>query len=353
MPAHVNPGNIESLIDWFLHSKIADGGKYRAFYAGNRLWPAYPEITAYAISLSSLLYKYRGEEKFLARARECAAYLMGKSKNGGLPYYADDFVYAFDTGVFISGLFDLYDIIKDDTYLSTAKKSLDWLENLWDGEKFRAVAGEVNTLKWAHLPSIHLVKLAIPLLKGHVLLGEEKYKDMCAKLLRWGMGLQGGEGRFILNHKTEDTMLHPHCYATEGYLFAYQHLKGEEYLKVAMDAARWLASVQNSDGSLPRWYCVSRPGFTSRLRGEHTSKVTDATAQAVRIWKLLGINQEGTQRALSYLASRLRNGGLLLSHQDNPLGWLSSSAVCSWATFFYIHAIMLPFGEIEYASELF
>lgn len=344
---------IEPQIDWFLTSRIYENGGYRAFYTGRKLGPVYPEITAYAISVASLLYKYKGDKIFLDRARECADYLISISRDGGLPYYGDDLLYTFDTGVFVSALFDLYQIAKKDIYLVAAKKSLDWLERFWDGEKFHAVDRQNNNTEWAHLPSIHLVKLAIPLLKGRNFLKDDKYERLSMDLLNWGMKFQQEDGRFILNDTTTDTMVHPHCYATEGYIFAYNCLKRDEYLEVAKKSALWLASIQNGDGSFYRWYSGNKPSFENLFERIHKSKVADATSQAVRIWKLLGTNQEGIERALTYLQAQLRDGGLLLTQQDTLLGWVSRPQVCSWATFFYLHALMLPFGKIKYAGEIF
>jgi hypothetical protein len=342
--------NIDSVIDWFLTSDIYEPkGKYRIYYTENGEGSIYPEITAYAISLAILLYKYKNLKIFLNRAKECSQYLMKINYNGGIPSSNNTTLFTFDTGIFISGLFDIYEITRDDKYLNAARKSLNWLEKVWDGEKFLASDQKINKINWATLSSVHLIKLAIPLLKAYLLLKDDKYRDMTITLLDWGMKFQQHNGRFIMNDIMRDTRIHPHCYATEGYIFAYYYLKEEKYLEVATKSAKWLSSILNNDGSIYGWYFKNK--IKNKIRLLRNEKVTDALSQSIRIWKLLGVNENGINKSLFFLSNQLRNGGLPLKKQELPL--YKNMKIYSWPTFFYLHALMLPFGKIEYAKEIF
>lgn len=336
---------MEETVEWFLNSEIYVRRKgYRAYYSG----PIYPEITAYAITLACILFRRTGKAIFLNRARECADYLRSINKIGGIPSYQGSNLYTFDTGIFISGLLDFYEISKEELYLREATKSLSWLMKYFDGEKFSAVEGHIDPKLWYETSSIHLTKLAIPLIKAWIKFEDEKYKEAAVELLKWAGELQEKNGRFKINAVSDETFTHAHCYAVEGLLFAYNFLRNKNYLEIARKSAEWLSSAQLKDGSFYGWY-FEKEGFHKKLgrlvRRTYYEKRLDATAQAIRIWKILGINEGGIERAYSYLEKNSRNGGLTLTHRD--------SRIYSWPTFFYLHSKMLPYGELSYGSEIF
>ena len=64
------------------------------------------------------------------------------------------------------------------------------------------------------------------------MLGNKKYKTVAENLLNWTIKLQSDEGRFRINHSNDSTRLHPHCYATEGFLFASQCINKELYWEI-------------------------------------------------------------------------------------------------------------------------
>jgi len=343
--------NVEKITNWFLNSRIYDDGAYVAYYKGNKRGPKYPEITAYAINLSCVLYKLRKERIFLERAEKCARYMSQITKNGAVPSLTDGALYVFDTGIFVSSLFDLYDLTKKEVYLRQAQQSLDWMYSKWDDEQFSAATEAPFQKAWYHFPSVHLAKMAIPLLKAAVYLKDLEHEKIAYKVLDRYKQLQLDSGNFQLNDDTQITMTHPHCYATEGFLFAYYHSKKNEYLKVVERACSWLVLNQNKDGSLYSMYAIQKEG-KEKVR---QAKTNDATSQATRIWKLLGVNQDGIDRAYSYLNGELRDNGLPLFKQSSLKSrmFFWRRDVFSWPTFFYLHSLTLPFGQMEYCRDLF
>jgi len=345
-------GVLEQLIDWYLNSAIYEKGSYLTHYSKNNKGLPYPEITAYSLSLSSILYKKYEDDVFLERAKECAAFLMKNNLNGGLLNYGDNLLYTFDTGIYVSGLLDLYTVTDNEIYLHEAEESLNWLLNFWDGNQFLAVNKCPIKKEWSHNKSVHLTKLVIPLLKASYYL-DEKYKRYVYKLLSFGKSLQMENGSFQVFEGIDMVMTHPHCYATEGFLYAYHTFKRQEFLDVVKKSSDWLSKIQNSDGSLCRSYAIGKNNKQKRRREK--VKTSDATAQATRIWKLLGVNQEGIEKAYRYLFGELKDNGLRLYKSDSLRGILFSwrRPIHSWPTFFYLHSLLLPFGEIEYCNELF
>jgi uncharacterized protein YyaL (SSP411 family) len=221
----------------------------------------------------------------------------------------------------------------------------------WDGEQFSAVDGVPSQKAWYHLSSVHLAKMAIPLLKAAAHLENLEHEKIAYKLLEKYRRLQLDSGNFQVNDDTQITMTHPHCYATEGFLFAYSYSKKSEYLKVAERASSWLCLNQNKDGSLYREYAIG----TEENEKAGRAKTNDATAQATRIWKLLGVNQDGIDRAYSYLNGELKDNGLPLFKHSSLKSRVFSRwrDVFSWPTFFYLHSLTLPFGQMEYCKDLF
>lgn len=354
---------IERSIDWFLHSQIySKEGGYRTYYSKDEESPVYPEITAYAISLCCVLYGRQKRRIFLDRAEKCANYLICESKGGGLPSYVDDFLYTFDTSIFISCMFDLYEVTRKTLYLHEAKKSLRWLYSRKDGNTFAAIDRIPPNKEWRHTSAVHLAKLAIPLIKASIYIKDKEYEKMAIDLLEWAKEFQLADGRFVINKEEETTMVHSHCYASEGFLYAYYYLKDSRYRKIVEKSVNWLSRKQNEDGSFYKWY----PSLSIRAHTHESSgvmnlltktkmyreKVTDATAQATRLWKLLGINKKGVNKAYHYLENQSENGGLKLT-KSRLIFERSSSRIYSWPTFFCLHSHLLPYGKMKYVRELF
>lgn len=337
---------LDKLVNWFLHSPIFDDEAYLEYYSATKKGPEYPEITAYAISLSCVLYERKKDRKFLDRAEICAKFMKKISKNGGVPCLRDNLLYSFDTEVYVSSVFDLYSLTKKESYLNEAEKSLEWLYSLWDRRPFAAVDKLPEKKDWYHVPSVHLAKLVIALMKASKYLRDEKYMETALELLDKYKQLQKEDGGFRINEGSNAIMVHPHCYATEGFLYAYYTSKRREFLEVAKKASNWLCKMQNSDGSFYWWYDAEKE-VEHRDRQERV-KATDAAAQATRIWKLLGVNREGIEKAYRYLDSELKDNGLRLYNIESM-----RESVHSWPTFFYIHSLTLPFGQIEYCREIF
>jgi uncharacterized protein YyaL (SSP411 family) len=341
---------INDITNWFLNSKIYENGAYVAYYNGNKKGPIYPEITGYAISLSSLLYKRTMNPAFLERAVACNQYMQKIVQDGGVPSLTDGLLYVFDTGIYIMGLFDLYDVTRQEIYLKQAEKSLTWMYSCWDGERFKAVNDIPAQREWYHESSVHLAKMSIPLIKASVFLKNSEHEKNAFKLLEFYTNLQTSQGNFQVSEGRPITMSHPHCYATEGFLYAYYHSKNEKYLTVAKNASEWLKLNQNKYGALYRIYPLNNESLSSDKEG-----TSDATSQSTRIWKLLGVNQPGIDKAYLYLEKQLKGNGLRLLKKDSVRSSLFNwrNSVFSWPTFFYLHSLMVPFGEMDYCRELF
>jgi uncharacterized protein YyaL (SSP411 family) len=326
-------------------------GEFAKWYSDAGLpGPFYPEITAYAVSLLTIVYDRVRESAFLEIAEQCASRLirLAKESGGGLPGPSEGLAYTFDTGMYISSLLQLWEVTGKKIYESEATNSLNWLLSHFDGETFAALHGKPDKVGWPYVSSIHLTKLVIPMIRAWRLLGDNEYRDIAYEILRWAGKSQLSSGRFRNNQRDESTNLHPNCYALEGFLFSYYYLKNGWLLDIVKRGLDFLSNVQKADGGLPHHY----PRKNLVLERE----VTDATAQAVRLWKLAGLHKEAVERAYRFLESCQANYGLLHSRVyafGLSLSPLRSKLIYSWPTFFYLHSRLLPFNGFDFISELF
>jgi hypothetical protein len=360
-PARVQPiAQTRDEGEWFLNSAIGGAdGHYVAFYRNSSRGPVYGEMTAYAISMGCIWYRRTGDARYLERARRAAAYLLEVARpamRGPL----DGRVYTFDTAILASGLLDLFAVTKDEGYRAEAQHRLEWLlEHSGDDGAPPATVHPVDEegpASWGNWPlrrSVHLAKIAVPLLKGWRVTQDERYRATARRLVEWAVGLQGPDGRFAIgpggvsgNGAAPATLTHPHCYATEALLYADWAAPEFGLCESLRRASDWLARAQNSDGSFDRWY-----GPGPRLV---RTKASDATAQALRIWRVLGVHEDRAARADEYLRSIVAPDGGLPNNVRHvgPLRW-REKRIFAWPTFFWHHAGGIRFGDTEAASEIF
>jgi hypothetical protein len=116
---------------------------------------------------------------------------------------------------------------------------------------------------------------------------QDNFYNAGMKICDWGERLLDKNGFFWANPRKKYVFTHAHCYATEGYLYAYYLSKKPKYLNTAKKAAEALIRLQNDDGSLYRIY-KCKLSFKRWINEKlYPWKTVDATAQAVRIWSLL------------------------------------------------------------------
>jgi hypothetical protein len=317
----------------------------------------YPEITAYAVSVGCVWFRRTGDARYLERARRCAEFMI-RLAQPGVPGPEEERVYLFDTGILVSGLVDLFAVTSENRFREEAIKRLDWMLGHFDGHSFAATHPESRSPSglWQHRRSVHLGKLALPLLKVWRVTGNQAYRDGADALLDWALALQEPDGRFRIGQGERATMTHPHCYVSEALLYAAWALKNSTFHAAVMRAAAWLARVQNLDGSFYKWY-PHKPhgsGIHRLLSRVARTKVSDATAQSLRLWRLLGVHELEAERAARYLLAREAADAGLPNHV-RTLGGIQwrQGRVYAWPTFFWHHALTIQHGEGARAEEMF
>jgi hypothetical protein len=172
--------------------------------------------------------------------------------------------------------------------------------------------------RWSENFGPHLLKLALAL-PAEVLADFRVRQQILWPAFGYLLSLEH-DGRFPVYMASGATYLHAHCYAVEGLLRLGDALEGAR--DAAQRAAAWLAEVQRADGALHAW--ADHNNAWGPLR-------TDATAQAVRIWAILGGYESEIARALRFLATlQTTDGGIRYEPESDDVN--------SWVTLFTMQA---------------
>jgi len=386
-------------IKWFLDSPIRcslEGGSIEAYheaYDSNRddYTILYCEITGYALSFLSSLYKIKKDEAYLESAKKAGDFLVraqlkdGEAK-GAIPWTVLEkgrphhHYYTFDTAMCITGLADLFMATEDSTFLDSASMAADWLVNCAqnDDGSFNALYNakdsrfdnELLCGEWSDSRGSLHIKHLIALLKLYKITQNEFYLKSARKLLNWSEKMQYENGSFMASEKVPFTFTHAHCYATEGLAYGLLYLKDEECGKRIVKSADWMLKNQNRDGSWFDYYGL--PSIATRMlktknrcRTIRTAmkyadsnrllriKRTDATAQGTRILMLAHLidNNDaylrGAEKALGFISSMQsasnetgKKGGLCFSMLDLGVVKKRSVLYTSWSTLFSVSAMI-------------
>lgn len=361
---------------WLLYSgiRIKNGPRRGAVYGWKNLNPPlypfiYTEITGYAITSCVYIYSELHEPEALHAAKDSANWLLQNlhespsSQPCLLPagiIEAANFdqkgdlskqIYAFDNGMVIIGLVNLYKITKDRNLLTAAEnmaKSL--IERFFDGSKLVAVLDNLykpitnnkfgsDGIKWSTVSGAYHSKLSLCLLELSSLTNNDHYAKVSDSLCRFALKFQQADGRFITNPDQENvTYLHPHLYACEGLICAGTKQSNESYLSAGIKGVIWaMKQINRSTGGLPR------------NTAEKSIEQSDCMAQLLRLLILCRSHIEELRKTSDsvdnlierlhlrllefYIAEGADRGGIRYH--------LSLDTACSWCTMFTMQALRL------------
>ena len=360
-------------------AEIALGGVNQGYNWEERRYPfVYSEITGYAISAFTNAYRWTGDERYLLLARQSADFLLGvqglveeEAARGAIPHGLSlpDLelrrqYYSFDAAMCLQGLLDL-DAVRPSPGLRAAARAIgDWLVERMQRDDGAFVAMvDAETGEWPYADEdpfgdggcLH-AKHAIGLLKlgrlppegvtSEGVTADDRYAAAARRVCDWVLGLQDDDGAFRATERLEQVVSHPHCYATEGLLYATHALGAERYREAACRAGEWLLGAQNRDGSIRiaykrRWYRMGR----RVIEKLNPRRVSDATAQAIRIWLTL-YYLDGDRRFLDgcHRAATFLHGMQCTSSSDrNAVGgfyfWPGHPVMYTWCTMFAVSAL--------------
>ena len=303
--------SVERHLRWLLEGPLRTPGGMLAAWADGPI-PAhtYQESTGYLVTLLCYLYRVTGQDRYRDEAAATVGALMddmAQAPGCG----RDGVIYLFDTAVCLRALGAFNTLFEEHTPPS-ARVLMERLARTLQGmiERQQActpVNGEAD--RWSRSFSAHLIKaahLVSPWIPGWrpvmEALVDRFYRD----------------GRFYADATARRVYLHASCYASEG-LLARPNIFPEERARVAA----FLAQIQRADGGIPAWW------------PEDSGPVTDATAQALRVWQCVdaGAFADHIERGFAFLDSVAQPGG----------GFRYSPRIAhanSWATIFAVQALI-------------
>jgi len=327
--------NISAAIKWLSESDILNKDKQKPSFGGvnnGYFWKekkyqyVYNEITGYAINAFINLYKWLGNEKYLQYAKNAADYLISlQAKDNNTFEYGAIFhsltlpdlknvknYYSFDNSIILHGMINLYKMTNEKEYHDVCLDIGNWLLKMQKGDgSFYSYYDAENKIIDHEYDEFFFdngclhIKNSIGLMFLNHISDTTRYYDAGLKICNWGERLLEKDGIFWVNPRKKYVFTHSHCYATEGYLYAYYLSKKQEYLNIAQKAGEALIALQNHDGSLYRSYKnkISMKRWMNEKyklsvrtwmnEKKYPWKTIDATAQASRIWTLLySINKE-------------------------------------------------------------
>lgn len=391
--------HIDAAVKWLCESDIINKDPLRESFGGinnGYLWRdkkyqyVYNEITGYAINTFIAMHKWLGKETYLQHAKDAADYLINLQAEGGSAFEHGGIghglvwptlsrvnkYYSFDNAIILHGMTNLYRITQDEKYRRACLQIGEFLLKMQkqDGSFYSyydadsdAIAHEADEFFFDN-GCLH-VKNAIGLIYLEQLSKDERFGRAGSMVCDWGESLLAKDGLFWANTRRKYTFTHAHCYATEGYLYAYFLTGKPAYLGIAQKAGNALLERQNPDGSLYRIYknkLLMKNQYGDRFRMSFRRwrsekklpwKTIDATSQAARIWALLYSLVHDTrylqaaEKAVGFLKNNQvldtqdRNmfGGLFYQLRDsaNGAGPALNGGMYTWCTQFSLSAFML------------
>ena len=289
---------------WMMDSGIQNltGNNYGGFNSWfdfeTKQYPyIYSEITGYGITSLLFLDKFF-EGDFVDRARAAADWIIDNELHGCGGVKTRDYqhemdesevysfesgnIFAFDNGMVLYGIINLYKKTGDEKYLGLSKKIADFMINTLrkDDGLFYAIfnpnTGEKEDYpkKWSSQSGSYHAKLSMGFTDIYDVTGEDKYKNAAIKLCEASLKFQDSSGRFITSRDDNSTHLHPHAYSAEGLLYTGIYFGREDFIESAEKAITWALSNQSEDGGIPKKYVGD--SFVKLYR-------TDILAQILRL----------------------------------------------------------------------
>ena len=254
----------------------------------------YSEITGYMLTMLTSLYNRTKDVRYLNSAIRAGDWFLSTvhEPTGGFRClfplretrfdYKRDQIYAFDNGVILSGLANLFRASKHPKYLAAATSVADWLVRdvqksskgfypVFDIQHDKFIESDKE---WSLCSGSYHTKIALGLLNLYDLTRKNSYLRAVTNACDYALEFQEKSGRFVSFPTQRGTNAHPHTYSAEGLWSVGKYLGREDYLQASAQAANWLLSLQNAEGIVPRHYQGDEPLYNERV---------DVLAQALRI----------------------------------------------------------------------
>jgi hypothetical protein len=287
-------------LKWLLNSdiRIKRGKNKGALFGWKNLNPVsfpfiYSEITGYSITCFSWIYSQYSNNYALQAAKDASEWIIKNMRSYILVTRVsassnsdetNSLYYAFDNGMIMIGLLNLYKIIKNPNLLKIAEyMGRTLVDRFFDGLKLTARLDELynpiieikdgGIVKWSTISGSYHSKLSIGLLELSRLTNNKLFKEVSDSICDYAITLQKSNGQFITNPESDITYLHPHLYSCEGLIFSGLTQSNVNHYTAGLNGIRW---------AMEQIGWNSTRGLTRDTRKE-SAEQSDCIAQLLRL----------------------------------------------------------------------
>jgi hypothetical protein len=354
-------------IRWLLTSDIMikNGENSGALYGWKNLNPIsfpfiYSEITGYAISAYSWIYSQLDNLVALNAAKQSSRWIKRNMNSyllharpggpGKEPNDLSNLFYAFDNGMVMIGLLNLYKVTRKPNLLVLAENmARNLIKRFFDGTKliarldnsYKPITANNNknkTVKWSTLSGAYHCKLSIGLLELSRLTNNGLYSKVSDSLCEYTIKLQRPNGSFITNPASDITYLHPHLYACEGLIHSGLKQSNKIHCEAGINGIKW--AIEQTK--------LASGGGLVRDSGEGSPEQSDCTAQLLRLMVICGpqlrksCSDYNLEDVIEKLHSRLLDFYVPTGDDRGGMKYqLTLDSACSWCTMFSMQALGL------------
>lgn len=297
-------------VDWLMNSGVQNMTDDERYRGGVNGWYdmvthdygfLYSEISGYAITTLYHLYVKTGDREYLERAQLIGEWMLKVAMHrcGGVktrlyyrPYEAlsegeqfyafrNEVIFTFDTGIVLEGLINLYKATRERKYLEAALHMGEFILGMQRSDGFfdYAMNGETGeTVKddfgrWSRQHGAYHAKSITGLIDLYKLTGDDIYRAAAIRFCDAALAMQEESGRFITTLETNDTVMHPHCYAAEGLMYIGRELGIDRYVNAAWRATTWMFDNQAENGGVAQLYRARDDTFIDYQRSDILSQM--------------------------------------------------------------------------------
>jgi len=312
-------------------------------------WNApYPETTGYIIPTFYEYAKMTNNGEYKNRANLMADWLLsvqgedGSIKGGDINSGMGKIV--FDVGQVVFGLLSAFRNTEHEKYLNAAQKAGDWLV------RFQNSNGTWDKYSFNSIPHSYHSRVSWSLLELYQIVKEEKYLDSARKNIEWVISNQKSNGWFyqagfsLEDHKAPLT--HTIAYTIRGVLECGLILSEEEYILSAKRSADAIANLINSRGFLPgrfnsKWETSYR--FSCLTGNAQISIIFLKLYEIVKDAKYLNLARKLNEYLMSMQSLNTKHDEIrgAIPGSSPVWGGYESFSYPNWATKFFVDALML------------
>lgn len=260
-----NLRSLKAAMQWLCRAQDAnnDGGVSTSYNFRTGWEASYPETTGYIIPTFFDYRRFSGRDDYRIRALRMADWLVaiqldnGSFQGGPIDIPPEPSV--FNTGQIILGLVRSHEETRDEKYLVSAQRAVDWLIEVQDAD------GAWRKHSYNNLPHSYYTRVAWAMLEVFKLTGKELYKDAAIRNLNWALSNQKENGWVANNSFIQGIRPFTHniVYVAEGFLGGGLLLNESRYIEAANRVAVQLFNKFEIDKFLSgdydeNWRCTSR-----------------------------------------------------------------------------------------------